>query len=265
MMEGGARRAAPMWRDELAIKPNDGESFLREVDEELRKDRANQFVSRYGWLIVGAIVLLLAAIAGWIWWQARSEEQNAARGEALLEALESMEKGNRAAALPKINEVAESGSEGYRAAALFTRASAELEAGNDAAAAATLGSIAGDEDFAEPYRHAALVRQTALQFDSLQPRAVIQRLGPLARPGNAWFGSAGEMVAVAHLKMRRPDLAGPLFAQIARDENVPPSIRSRAVQMAGSLGIDATQEPAAPGAAPPAAPAGAPATKEEAE
>ena len=249
----------------LAIKPNDGETFLREVDEELRKERVNQFVTRYGWLIVAAIVLLLGAIAGWIWWQARSEEQNAARGEALLEALDSMESGNRAAALPKINELVENGSEGYRAAALFTRAGAEIEAGNNAAAVATLRSIAGNEDFAEPYRHAALVRQTALEFDSLQPRAVIQRLRPLARPGNAWFGSAGEMIAVAHLKMRRPDLAGPIFAQIARDENVPPSIRSRAVQMAGSLGINAIEEPAAPGAAPAAAPANAPATKEEAE
>ena len=254
-----------MWRDELAIKPNDGETFLREVDEELRKDRVNQFVTRYGWLIVGGIVLLLAAIAGWIWWQARSEEQNAARGEALLEALDSMENNNRAAALPKINEIVEGGSEGYRAAALFARASAEIEAGNNEAAIATLRSIAGNEDFAEPYRHAALVRQTALEFDSLQPRAVIQRLRALARPGNAWFGSAGEMVAVAQLKMGRPDLAGPIFARIARDENVPPTIRSRAVQMAGSLGINATEEPAAPGAAPAAAPANAAATKEEAE
>jgi hypothetical protein len=68
---------------------------------------------------------------------------------------------------------------------------------------------------------------------------VIQRLGPLARPGSAWFGTAGEMVGVAHLKMRRADLAGPLFARIGRDEAVPPSIRTRAIQMAGSLGINA--------------------------
>ena len=34
--------------------------------------------------------------------------------------------------------------------------------------------------------------------------------------------------------------AGRLFAQIAADEQVPDSIRSRAVQIAGSLGVDAT-------------------------
>ena len=34
--------------------------------------------------------------------------------------------------------------------------------------------------------------------------------------------------------------AGQLFAAIAADRQVPESIRSRAVQIAGSLGIDAT-------------------------
>ena len=257
-------RSRPMWRDKLAIKPNDGETFLREVDEELRKEQVNQFVARYGWLIVGGIVLVLAAVGGWIWWQNERQERAGQQGEALLQALDSLASGNRDAALPKLNEAAESGSEGYRAAALFGRAGAEIEAGNNAAAVATLRSIADNEDFAEPYRHAALVRQTMLEYDSLQPPLVIQRLRPLARPGNAWFGSAGEMVAIAHLRMRRPDLAGPLFAQIARDENVPASIRSRAVQMAGSLGVNAIEEPAAPGAGSPAAPS-APATKEKAE
>jgi hypothetical protein len=82
---------------------------------------------------------------------------------------------------------------------------------------------------------------------------VIQRLGPLARPGEPWFGTAGEMVGVAHLKMGRPNLAGPLFAQIGRDENVPPSIRTRAIQMAGSLGIDALPQQDGPAGGQPAA------------
>jgi hypothetical protein len=223
----------------LAIKPNDGEIFLREVDEELRKERLNRIVSRYGWAIVAAILLVLGAIGGYIWWQGRKAEQAAGQGQSLLEALDTIESGNRNAALPKINALAASEVEGYRAAGLFARANAEAEAGNQAAAIATLRSIAGNEDFSEPYRQAALIRQTAIEFDRLQPQAVIQRLGPLARPGSAWFGTAGEMVGVAHLKMRRADLAGPLFARIGRDEAVPPSIRTRAIQMAGSLGINA--------------------------
>ena len=70
---------------------------------------------------------------------------------------------------------------------------------------------------------------------------MVDRLKPLAVPGNPWFGSAGEMVAISYLNMNKSDLAGPLFAQLAKDETVPPTIRSRALQMAGVEGIDAVQ------------------------
>lgn len=248
----------------MAIKPNDGETFLREVDEELRRERFDRFVRRYGWAIIAGLVLLIGAIGGYIWWQNRQQVQAAAQGEQLLQALDSLESGNRNAATPKIDQLAGSDIEGYRAAALFARANAQVAARNEAAAIATLRSIAADETLEEPYRQAALVRQTALEFDRLQPQAVIQRLRPLARSGQPWFGSAGEMVGVAHLKMRRPDLAGQIFAQIGRDENVPPSIRTRAIQMAGSLGVNAIEEPAAAGAQP-AGPAVPTATREKAE
>lgn len=234
----------------MAIRPQDGETFLREVDEELRRERLNRMFKRYGWAIIAAVLLVLGAIGGWIWWQNRQQAQAAAQGEALLDALQKLESGNRNAALPKINELASSDAEGYRAAALFARATAELEAGNNAAAIATLRAISGDEDLAEAYRHAALVRHTALEFDRLRPQVVVQQLAPLARPGQPYFGSAGEMVAVAYLKMGQPNRAGPLFAQIGRDETVPPSIRTRAIQMAGSLGINAMPEVPAAGGTP---------------
>lgn len=239
----------------MALRPNDGETFLREVDDELRKEQVSNFVTRYGWWIAGAAILFLAAVGGWIWWQGRQEAAVSAEGESLLNALQSMEAGNRAAAAPRLADLARSDIEGYRAAALFARANSETAAGNAPAAIATLRAIAADRGLDQIYRDAALVRQTALEFDTLQPQAVVQRLRPLARPGSPWLGSAGEMLGIAYLKMRRPDLAGPVFAQVGRDEQVPPSIRTRAVQMAGSLGINAIDDPAAPAQGAPAAPA----------
>ena len=50
------------------------------------------------------------------------------------------------------------------------------------------------------------------------------------------------MTAIAHLRMNRKDLAGRLFGEIARDDTVPASIRQRAVQMAGVLGVDAVDQ-----------------------
>ena len=69
---------------------------------------------------------------------------------------------------------------------------------------------------------------------------------PLAEPGNPWFGSAGEMTAMAMLKQGKKAEAGRMFAAIAADEQVPSSIRARAVQIAGTLGVDASASMAMP-------------------
>jgi hypothetical protein len=237
----------------LAIKPQDAETFLKEVDEELRREQLTRFVTRYGWALIAAAVLFLAAVGGFIWYQGHRAALREQQAETLVDALDKMEAGNRNAALPKLAELANSNITGYRVAALFARANAQIEQNQIPAAIATLRSIAEDSDLAEPYRQAALVRQTALEFDSLRPEMVIQRLGPLAAPNSPWLASAGEMVAIAHLKLNHPERAGPIFARIARDPNAPVSIRARAVQMAGSLGIDVTDALATPGDA--AAPA----------
>lgn len=239
----------------MALKPNDGEAFLREVDEELRKEQMTNIVTRYGWWILGVVVLILVASGGWFWWQSHRQAVAGAEGQTLIEALDSVEAGNRTAANAKIGQLADSDIEGYRAAALFTRANTQIGAGNAPAAIATLKSIAENQDFDESYRQAALVRQTALEYDSLRPQVVIQRLRPLAGQGSPWLGTAGEMVGIAYIKLNRPDLAGPLFARIGRDENVPGSIRTRAIQMAGSLGFSALEEQGGSGAEQPAAPA----------
>ena len=102
-----------------------------------------------------------------------------------------------------------------------------------------LESIASDADAPQAYRDLANVRLVALQFDRMEPQQVVDRLKPLATPGNPWFGSAGELVAMAYLAQGQEELAGPLLATIAKDEDVPQTLRSRTRQMAGLLGYDA--------------------------
>jgi hypothetical protein len=120
-------------------------------------------------------------------------------------------------------------------------ANLEGEKGNEKAALATYKKVALDTALPEPFRNLALIRQTAMEFDSLPPQTIIDRMKPLAIAGNPWFGSAGEMTALSYIKLGKENLAGPIFAQIAKQEDVPSSQRSRAQQMAGSLGVDAVQ------------------------
>ena len=121
----------------------------------------------------------------------------------------------------------------------LTRAGVAAREGKVDEAAKLYGEIAADTKLAQPYRDLATVRQVALSFDKLPPQTVVDRLRPLAVEGNPWFGSAGEMTAIAYMKMGKKDVAGPIFAAIAKDEQVPGTLRSRARQMAGLLGVGA--------------------------
>ena len=225
----------------LAIKPADNETFYREVDEELRRDQMIGFWKRFGvWIIVG-VVLLLAAVAGAIWWNNHRQAKAGEQGEVLSATFADIQSNNTKTVGPRLDQLAKEGTPGYRAAALLTKADVAIQDGNDAAAIAAFKAVADDDSVAEPFRNIALIRQTAVEFDKLPPAAVIQRLQPLAQAGNPWFGSAGEMVALAHLKQGKPELAAPIFAAMAKDQQLPASLRSRAVQMAGSLGVDAIQ------------------------
>lgn len=223
----------------MASTPPTNDAFLREVDEELRRDELQSLWRRYGRLGIGVIVLLLAAWGGWLYWQARENEASGLEGEQLSQALDDLQAGSADAALTKLDPLAQSNNAGYRAAAKMAAAGVALGKNEFGQAAKAYGEVASDASLPKPWRDLALIRQTAAEFDTIKPDQVVTRLGPLAAKGNPWFGSAGEMVAVAYLKMGKTELAGKLFADIAKDENVPETIRSRAVQVAGSLGVDA--------------------------
>jgi hypothetical protein len=227
----------------LAQPPDITETFVREVDENLRRDQLRDFFKAYGNWLIAAVVLFLAASGGFIWWKQNQQKQSAAQVEQLAQIYKDIGSGNTAQAPQQLDALSKDSSKAVRASAQFTRAALALQQNDVKLATATYKAIANDDSLPDPYRHAALIRQTALEFDQIQPQEVIARLEPLAKPGEPWFGSAGEMTALAMIKQGRSKEAGQLYAAIAKDSGVPESIRARAVQVAGSLGVDAGAAP----------------------
>ena len=224
----------------MAQPPDISETFLREVDENLRRDRVRDFSKKYGnWLIAG-VILFLAASGGTIWWQQHQIQRSEGHVEQLSQIYRDIGTGNAGKSPGQLDELSKSGSKAVRASALFTRAALAIQQSDTKLAIAKYREIAGDGSLPKPYRDIALIRQTALEFDQIQPQEVIARLQPLAKPGAPWFGTAGEMTAMALIKQGKKAEAGRLFAAIANDKNVPETIRGRSVQIAGSLGVDAS-------------------------
>lgn len=240
------RRQAPPDQPEprlLAKPPRDlttpedvDQTFLREVDEEVRRAELLRLWQRYGRIAVVAILLGLAALAGVLFWQERQRAAAGVAGEDLLAAMTKLEVGEGATARPKLQQLADQGPRGYRTAARLMLAADAAGGSNPAQAAALYDKVAADSEAPPALRDLATIRSVRIGFDTLPPATIISRLAPLAVPTNGWFAIAGEMTALAQLKAGKRDAARATLAAVARDGGAPASLRRRCAELARSLG-----------------------------
>ena len=230
----------------MAVAPEPNQAFLREVDDELRRDRAEQFFRRHGAIVIVAVGLFLAAAGGWLWWQNQRQASAGQQAEALNQAINDIATGGATADKGRaaLETIAKTSRDGYGALARLTLAAAALQKDDAKTATRLWSEVAADESVAQPFRDLALIRQTTAEFETLPLGTVKARLQGLAVPGNPWFGSAGELVAVAMLKAGDKAGAAAIYEKLAKDNGVPGTIRSRAVQMAGVLNVKAPAETA---------------------
>ena len=224
----------------MALPPDNTESFAREVDENLRRDQMQEAAKRYGWMIGGAVVLFLLAVGGYLFWQDRQARSAEAATEQVMEVIKDIGGGQTGTVAARLDTLRQSDAEGVAATASLTRAAFALQQGDRKLASTIYAELAANTDLAQPYRDIALLRGTMLDYDTIGPDAVIARLQPLAVPGQPFYGSAAEMVGMALIAKGQRGPAAQLFAKVAADKTVPNSLRSRAVQVAGSLGVDAS-------------------------
>ena len=235
----------------MALPSDPAESFVREVDENLRRDQLRDMAKSHGKWIVLAVVVFLAAVGGYLFWQNRQQQQAIEDSEAISAALDKVASGNVKAARDELAPLGDSSNEMSRATSLFGQAALALRQNDRKTAIELYRKAAADESFPQAYRDLATVRLTLTEFDQLKPDEIISRLSSLAQPGKPFFGTAGEMTGMAMIAKGDKAGAGQLFAKIAADKQVPQSIRARAVQLAGSLGVDATASiPGDPAATP---------------
>jgi hypothetical protein len=212
--------------------------FLREVDDALREEQVLNSLKRYGMPVGAAIVAGLLALGAYLYWDHSDKLAKASYSERLIMAMDRIEAGQIGQAEADLEAIAKEAKDGPRAVALMQLAAIAAQKGDTAGAAKRFADIAADKDVPQAYRDLATVREVAIRFDTMKPEDVVARLKPIAVPGNAYFGSAGELLGMAYLEMGKPNDAGALFAQIGKDEKVPASLRSRMRQLASGLGFD---------------------------
>jgi hypothetical protein len=166
----------------LAVTPNTDAAFLREVDEELRRDQLAGAWQRYGRMAIVAIVVALALFGGYLLWRNHQQSVAGAKAETLQTVYDGIAAKTPGADKP-LAELADASEPGYRALARFTQAN-QLLAKNDLNGAAKIfAGIAADTGVGQPFRDLALIRQTSAEFDTLKPDVVVRQRGGTGRDG----------------------------------------------------------------------------------
>ena len=215
--------------------------LFREVDEEVRRDRAIAFWKKHQNSFIAAAILIVLATAawqGWQGWQRRQAEEASASYDAAL-ALASA--GKAAEAKAAFDKLAAATTTGYRDLAKLMAADTAAR-GNPNAGVKAYDALAADATLAPLFRDVARLRAGLLVVDTADPKALLGRLEPLAAATAPFRHTAREMLAVAALKRNDVAAANHWLSTILADPATPAELRDRT---SGYFGIVQGMKPAA--------------------
>lgn len=211
------------------------DSFIREVTEEVERDRLFGLFRRYGWI---AVVAILVVVGGAGWNEIRKARFNAAaemQGDAILAALNEENAEARTAALAQLLEEAPERSEAITAL-IVAGASDPIDEADKGVALAGLQSIIDDPGAPRHYKELAALKSVLLQGDDLSPEEKIQQLQPLSVPGAPFRLLALEQIALAQAGRGDNAEAIETLREVLFDANVSQGLRQRASQLIVALG-----------------------------
>ena len=210
-----------------------------EVEEDLRAERTARLLKKYAWLLVAAIVAIIAAAAGWQLWSRYQNQQDsatAARYIAVQTALEQPSQTASPAQFATLDQLAATAPEGYKTLARLRAAGLKADAGDLPAAITLWNSVAADPNADHLLRDLASLLATGRELDHADPAQLEARLKPLAEPGNVWSSLAQEQLAMLDLRQGRVDDARKKLQMLSFGIDSPSGLRARASALLTGLG-----------------------------
>ncbi len=201
--------------------------FIREVDEEYRRDRAAQFLSRYKVLIAVLVVAVVAAAGTWRFWSDRDVSRAKAANTRYEAAVTLADEGKDAEARAAFDAIAEKAPSGYALLARMRTVEA-LSIHDPDGAAKAFDAIAGDESISAAMRDLARLRGAFLRADHEDPQAFEQRYGRFSVAGFPYHASMRELLALVAIKRGDIATATRYLDQILEDSLAPTALRNRA-------------------------------------
>lgn len=201
--------------------------IFREVDEDVRRDKALEFWKQHGSKFGVLAVLIVLATAGWKAYESWQLGKAEASGAKFEEALQLARSGKASESEEVLAGLAKDGTPGYRMLARF-RDAAELAKTDREKGIAAYRTLAGDSALQASMRDVARLRLGLLLADTATPDALKAELEPLLAAGNVLGANAREVLGLAALRAGDYAGAGKYFDEIVTDREAPPALKQRA-------------------------------------
>jgi hypothetical protein len=204
------------------------DSFFREVDEELRQDRAKALFQTYGvWLIAAAVIVVLGT-AGWRGYEYWTEQRANRSGDAFSRALSLADSGKPDQALAALEALEKDGYGAYPLLARMRAATTLADKGDFKGAVAGFDAVANDGSIPDSIRDIARLRAAVILVDHGSYADVASRVEALTDDSNPMRFSARETLGLAAWKAGKASDALKLFDEITGDPAAPAGVRQRA-------------------------------------
>ncbi|RUZ69977.1 tetratricopeptide repeat protein [Mesorhizobium sp. M7A.F.Ca.US.006.01.1.1] len=207
------------------------DSFIREVNDEIRREQAQALWDRFGpALIVVAILVVLgtAAFVGYRYW----DETRANRsGDAFSQALKLANDGKNDEALTALDQLEKDGYGAYPLLARMRGATVKANKGDVPAAVKDFDEVSADTAIPQSIRDMARLRAALLLVDHGSFADVSSRVEALTSDTNTLRHTAREALGLSAWKEGKTQDALKLFDQIAADDGAPRNTRERATLM----------------------------------
>ncbi|MCM2291151.1 tetratricopeptide repeat protein [Allorhizobium sp. BGMRC 0089] len=214
----------------------DHESFIREVNDELRSEQVQRAWRKLGPILIGVAVLIVAATAGYRLYEYWGSGQSSKTGDQFMAALKLASDGKSDEAMKSLETIEKSGYGDYPVLARFRAASIMAEKGDAKGAIAAFDAIAADSAAPQVIRDTAKVRAAFLLVDNGSYDQVAAEVETLAKSTTDMLrSSAREALGLAAYKAGKMDQARQWFQQIADDGQAPRNVASRAQIMLDNI------------------------------
>ena len=202
-----------------------------EVSEDLRRDRLQDAWKKYGKYIIAIAILIVVATAGNIAWREYSQTRLEERADQLDAAAAMVREGRTEQALASLEELAETGDEGYAVLVRLRQAAVLMQQGQRDEAIALYDRLAEDPGTDPLYAGLAVVLSVMAQADSGKPVELYKRLAPQLAEGQPWRLTGLEVAAALAFKYNDPPGAAIHLRKILEDPSAPLSLRRRAEEL----------------------------------